>query len=310
MDDQVVMRKKSTSIHGINADYRIDSVKKVLYLVLNRLNNSFPFLWADKKVIYRDFKCEDLKEQWEKVPAESTPARKLCDLFCIKLPWQKIQAELGEIHVLDCGCGSGRYGERLLDYSPIPISTYTGFDVAKSDRWPALEKKYQNFKFHQIDGNDIFGYIPGKTNFILSMTALEHFTEDIFYFDQIRDFIDSRKRPVLQVHCFPSPACLRLYRFHGIRQYTPRTIGKFTRLFHASSYMILFNLGGKMCNKVHYRYITRPMRSKKHPDLRKSDLAAYDKMLFDAMQSDMANASGHPTFYALVIYSYFNNKRW
>jgi len=172
MDDQVVMRKKSTSIHGINADYRIGGVKKVLYLVLNRLNNSFPFLWADKKVIYRDFKCEDLKEQWEKVPAESTPARKLCDLFRIKLPWQNIRTELGEIHVLDCGCGSGRYGERLLDYSPIPISTYTGFDVAKSD------------------------------------------------------------------------------------------------------------------------------------------LAAYDKTLFDAMQSDMANASGHPTFYALVIYSYFNNKRW
>lgn len=302
------MEKKNTSIHQINADFRISRLEKVLYMVLNRVNNSFPYLKVDQRIIYRDFKCENLKEQWESVPPQSTPARKLCDLFFIKLPWEHIQSELGEIHVLDCGCGSGRYGERLLNYSPIPLTTYTGIDVKKSEKWQILEQQHPNFKFHQLNGNDISAYIPEKTNFILSVTALEHFEEDIFFFEQIKDFIDSRKKNVLQIHFFPSRVCLKLFRFHGIRQYTPRTIRKFSRLFHSSSCMTLFSLGGKMCNRLHSRYITRPMVSKRHVDLRKSHPDIYDKKLFDAMRQDMTVPSSNPTFYALVIHSYFRNK--
>jgi SAM-dependent methyltransferase len=302
------MKKKSTSIHQINADSRMSRVEKVLYMVLNRVNNTFPYLNADKKIVYRDFKCEDLKEQWENVPPQSTPARKLCDLFFIKLPWKHIQTELGEMHVLDCGCGSGRYGERLLQYSPIPLTTYTGIDVKESERWQTLEQQHPNFTFHPLNNHNISPYIPEKTNFILSVTALEHFAEDIFFFEQIKDFIDSREKNVLQIHFFPSRVCLKLFRFHGIRQYTPRTVGKFSRMFHPSSYMTLFNLGGKMCSRLHSRYITRPLVNKKHADLRKSHPDIYDKKLYDAVRQDMAVPSSDPTFYALVIHSYFRNK--
>ncbi len=48
---------------------------------------------------------------------------------------------------------------------------------------------------------------------------------------QLRDFAAAINRPSILVHLMPSAACLRLYRHHGLRQYTPRTISKITRLF-------------------------------------------------------------------------------
>jgi SAM-dependent methyltransferase len=304
------VKKKSTSFHGLNADYPLSKPQKALYLLLNRVNNSFPYMCRDREVTYTDFTCGDLAEQWHKIPLNSSPARRLCDLFCIKLPWQAIEQELGDIHILDCGCGSGRYGERLVQYSSVELASYLGIDAVKSDKWQELEKKYPNHSFKHLNSSDISGFIPEKTNFITSVTALEHFEEDILYFQQVRDFICSGERNLVQVHLFPSRACLKTYRFHGIRQFTPRTLRKITRLFHPFSYIKLYNLGGEMCNRLHYKYITRPMISKNPDeiDLRKSDLEAYDKRLFDAVQKDLSTPTRDPNFYAMVIHSYFRNK--
>jgi len=64
-------------------------------------------------------------------------------------------------------------------------------------------------------------------------------------------FVKKVKHNVYQIHLFPSKICLKLYPFHGVRQYTPRNISKITRLFSDFSEVELFELGGENANKVH-----------------------------------------------------------
>jgi hypothetical protein len=79
----------------------------------------------------------------------------------------------------------------------------------------------------------------------------------ITYFLHVRDHIRRCQTPVIQIHLIPSGACLRLYRLHGTRQYTPRNISKITRLFGGRSYKILISLGGDACNRLHHEFIIR-----------------------------------------------------
>jgi len=307
------MKKKSSSIHGINADHPLGKVEKRVYLLINRINNAFPFTGKDNRIVYRDFKSKNPETHWDLIPKKSTPSRRLCDMFCLELPWQKIKKELGDIHVLDCGCGSGRYGDRLVQYSDthsVNLTSYKGIDILDGkENWQELKTQYPFFSFEQITQKDISGYIPKDTNFIITVAALEHFEEDVRYFEQIRDFIGTGARKTVQVHFMPSRACLKNYRFHGIRQYTPRTISSFSTMFSAKDQVTLFNLGGEACNHVHYRHISRPLNSNDPnlKDLRKTDLDSYDAQLKEAIATDMnrTTPNDNPTFYALTIVSGF-----
>ena len=93
----------------------------------------------------------------------------------------------------------------------------------------------------------------------MTQSAIEHVEADLIYFEKIKDYIRTYNKSVIQVHLFPSSVCLRLYLFHGIRQYTPRTISKITRIFSVFSNTTLFRLGGKECIRLHYDFITKPV---------------------------------------------------
>ena len=240
------MSKKSTSIHNLNSDKGLNRLQKLLYVLLNLANNMFPNTCVDKALEIRDFTCKDLRKVWKRLDYEifpprmiTTPTRKLSDLFWLKLPWDKIKEELSDIHILDTGCGSGDYGRILIDFSDNNISSYTGIDIHHQDNWKKLEEEYSIFRFHRFIGNDISGYIPDRTNFFMTQSAIEHFDADLSFFKQIKEHLLSYQKSVLQIHLFTSRSCLRLYRYHGIRQYTPRTVSKITRLFRDFSYAVL-----------------------------------------------------------------------
>lgn len=293
---------KNTSIHSLNADKGLNKFQKQFYLLLNQANNLFPYTNVDNSLIIRDFTCEDLRKYWGSDDITSSPARKLSDLFWMNLPWGKIRKELNEINILDAGCGSGNYGRKLVDWSKNSITSYTGIDVYKDNNWMKL-KKYHNLAFHQCSANNILRYIPEGTNFFMSQSAIEHFNEDLLYFEQIRDYIFSYQRSVIQVHLFPSSTCLRLYRFHGVRQYTPRKVSIITRLFKNFSYTVLFRLGGEECNRLHYEFITKPLLIQGNGDLRDLKTQEYNRKLYKAIKQDMKHPQRFPTFYALVILS-------
>lgn len=278
---KITVASKSTSVHNLNAEKGLNRFQKVFYLLLNWANNLFPDTNVDNSLVIRDFACEDLRKHWTQLDATSSPSRKLSDLFWMELPWGKLRQELNEINILDAGCGSGNYGSKLVDWSNNCIASYAGIDVYKNDNWTKL-KNYSNFAFHQSNASDILHYIPYGTNFFMSQSAIEHFDEDLLYFKRIRDYILSYQRSIIQVHLFPSASCLRLYRFHGVRQYTPRTVSMIARLFKNFSYAVLFRLGGEECNDLHYEFITKPL-VQGIGDLRDLKTQEYDKRLLMAV---------------------------
>lgn len=139
----------------------------------------------------------------------------------------------------------------------------------------------------------------------MSQSALEHIEEDVGIFTEINEYIESFGRPVLQVHLFPSQVCHSLYPWHGIRQYTPRTASKLLHALAGEFYAILFTLGGKACNTLHYNYITKPFFREQRDDLRYVKPDEYARELEAAVLEDMQAPSGDPSFYALVIHHNF-----
>ncbi len=115
----------------------------------------------------------------------------------------------------------------------------------------------------------------------------------------------------IQVHLFPSSTCLKLYLAHGVRQYTPRTVSKITRIFKPFSYSILYSLGGKAYNQLHYKYITIPtllhlIGLSKFSDLRDTKIEKYNKSIREIIRSNKNKVISQPSFYALIIHSNYN----
>lgn len=303
---------KSTSLHKISAEDNYPSYTKLLrcfvYYCFNKLSNSFGAVKFEAGVRVVNYKPAITKTDWHELHMKSSPARKLTDIFLQNLDWKKIQKELKLINILDVGCGAGNYAGKLIHWSGNRINRYLGIDICASDNWPRLEKTCRQVNF--VAGNciNIQKYITKETNLIISLSAIEHFKEDLTFFYNLARCIRLRKQPALQIHLLPSAACLDLYGFHGVRQYHPRSLNQIIRLFKPFSTAIIYKLGGKNCNALHWSYITKPliMKSLKLSpagDRRESEIKDYDRMLWQAIHNDMKTDGNSPTFYALVIHS-------
>ena len=295
-----MISQKSSSLHRINADRPLSRVQRQLYMLFNGANNFFGHAGVDKSLQIREFDSVEVDDYWDRLYPTSSPSRKLSDLFWMTLPWADIKNELGEIKVLDIGCGTGDYGQRLQEYSENNISRYAGVDVKANARWEELTHENAGFQFTQVDSSVL--PIPEGTTFIMSQSAIEHVEEDLSYFEQMRDYVVAQGSSVLQVHLVPAAACLKTYGYHGVRQYTPRTVSKLTRLFSDFSYTVLVGLGGRECNNMHLEYITRPLR-RGLKDQRMERTDEYESGLYHAIKADMARPQKSPAFYALIIHS-------
>ncbi len=296
----------NSAIHGLNGDKPLSSLKRKLYFILNRFNNAFPTLWVDDKLTQKPFVAQALEDIWHLFPVKQSPSRKLSDIFWFSLPWDKIEEELKEINILDTGCGSGGYYHILKAYSKGIINSYKGIDIYKHKE---IEKKEADnkFSFGLYDGINVYREIKDNTNLFISQSAIEHFEKDLNYFLQVKEYITNSGNNVLQIHLFPAASGLKLYRIHGVRQYTPRTVSKITSLFKANSYYVLYRLGGKKCNKLHYDFITYPLKNGQK-DYRETQTERYDDLLKRAIISDMKTDCQYPSFYALVIHSNYQNR--
>lgn len=299
-------RMKSSSIHRLNADTGLGKWGRRFWYSLNWLNNSLLPNWKERQLSIKKFRPELSTSAWANIHPKSSPSRALSDLFWMQLPWPRIQAELGELRIVDTGCGSGRYGLELQKYSGGRIASYTGLDEHAHADWPEVMKQQPFIKLLPADSAHFASVIPDDTNVFISQSAIEHFPEDLTYFRQLRDFMGAHQRPTLQIHLFPSAAGLRLYRFHGVRQYTPRTVSAITRLF-AGSRATLFELGGPACNRLHWEYITKPIL-KGDQDRRETENKTYLNALQIAVQEDKQE-QGDPCFYALVVEAYLAGSR-
>lgn len=297
-----VQELKTTSIHRLNGDRQLPRGGKLAYFLLNWLNNRLPCSRVDPRLAIRDFQCSHLRSCWPQIQAGSSPSRTLSDLFWLTLPWDRIQEELGAIRVLDVGCGSGHYGPRLIAWSGDRLASYVGTDVQAHASWPVLERDDPPLRFIQADAGEIAPAIPAGTNFVMSQSTIEHMDHDLRFFEHMADYVRGLDAPALQVHLCPSAACLKLYLLHGVRQYTPRTLSHITRLFEDSR-AVLYRLGGRACNQLHFQFITAPLVIWRQGDLRETRAAEYQRRLFAAIEEDLVRPQKSPSFYALVIHT-------
>ena len=327
----------STSLHVLNADNGLSKPKLLLYWGLNLLNNNILPNATDLRP--RQFVADISDQEWHSIPKEYSANRRLSDLFWMKLPWNRIAEELGKIHIVDAGCGTGEYGVKIKAWAQGRLDSYLGMDLHPSCNWNHLQAENPKVAFKVLDSANIRAAVPPEANFFMSQAAIEHFesdrtysvnpskldpgssnfrqlghclsdfrrvhricTSDLTFFQQIREIILRDNRPAIQLHMFPSSACLRLYPVHGIRQYTPRTVAKIAALFEPFSEVDLFSLGDSACNALHWQAITKPTFQKK-PTLPESDLDAYVARLRNAVRKDMNKPARSPHFYALAIAS-------
>lgn len=302
--------KKTTSLHTYNADMGLNFFEKFFYLFLNWLNNVCPFSNIDKRIDIRNFGGEEWKKHLDKTYESSSVGRRLSDIFWRTLPWEEIQEELGEIHIFDTGCGQGNYGVRLLEASGGRMTSYTGIDAKERPNWKVLSDKYQNLHFIESRSNNILSLIPKETNMFVTQSAIEHFDEDITFFEQIRDFINKTDKPVIQVHNFPAAAILPLYLFHGIRQYTPKNISKITRLFDFDTKFYLYGLGGMAGKRVQWKYFTWPLLLLRRKATFDKDIYKYNADVVSSIKYDVAHPDKSPIFWVLIIHSHPKKKIW
>lgn len=298
---------KSTSIHSFNADRGLNFFEKFAYLFLNWVNNLFPYSNIDKRIQFKDFYPANLDQEWSKTYPDSSAARKFSDLFWRTLPWEKIERELGEIHIFDTGCGQGNYGIRISDGSEGRVASYTGIDAKRRANWGKLEAEHPNFHFIESRANDILPLVPKETTLFVTQSAIEHFDEDLAFFEQIREYMKKSGKKVMQIHLFPARATLPLYLFHGLRQYTPRTISKITRLFSDGMEFSLYGLGGRASKKLQWKYFTWPVLIARKYTKPTFNVSIYEPQLRKAVDYDIKHSSKSPLFWALVIYPESND---
>lgn len=300
---------RSTSIHSLNADRGLSKPKKLAYLFLNWVNNFFPYFNVDHRIEFRSFADKNWRKEASYTFESSSVGRRLSDIFWRTLPWDKIKEELGEIHVFDTGCGQGNYSVRLQDASGGRISSYTGIDMKRRENWDKLEKENSNFRFLESSSSDITSLIPPKANLFVTQSAIEHFEEDLRFFEQIKGFLEKANKPVIQIHNFPAKAILPIYLFHGVRQYTPRNISKITRLFTDAKFY-LYGLGGSAGKWMQWRYFTWPLLILRKKAKWSEDVSRYNKEVIRAIDSDMRKPSTSPIFWVLIIHSHLKKAIW
>lgn len=276
------------------------------YYLMNYLNNALPDMNVDPALQHKFFKVDKVRQEVDKLQMpKASPSRMWGDLFWKFLNWEAFEAALGELYMADFGCGNGHYGELFYAFSGQRILEYHGYDLFENPQWKEREQQnaYMSFQTYDASSQRLADLIDNRTNLIVSQSAIEHFDNDLVFFEHVLEFVQAQQRPILQVHLFPSAVCLPLYRLHGVRQYTPRTISKITRLFSEFSTCVLYDLGNKPSNQHHMKTITRPYFDQ-GTDYRETHTDDYYQRTLDALEADMQIPSTEPGFYALAIHSY------
>lgn len=298
---------ESSSIHKINGDFSLASYESKLYFLLNYFNNAwFPHL-KKGNIQFFDYQFKNLASDLALLDGMSSPARKLSDLFWKSLRWDVLREVLNEdIEALDVGCGTGKYYFKLQEFSENSINSYVGVDFVERSNWKESDQN-SNVRFYQGDSASITPFLENR-NFIFTQSAVEHFPKDMLFFKQVGDYVSkNRNQPIIQVHLLPAPASLTLYREHGVRQYTPRTISKLVDQV-PNDFSCIIPLGGKEAYNVHYRWLTKRILLEGKSDLRETNKDSFSNEVNEAIINDQLNNNKWPHFYALVIGSNLGRK--
>ncbi len=283
----------------------MSALDRVRWLILNRLNNARADADIDSALEMERFPITGALPFWSSIDATASPARRLSDFFWLSLPWQRIASELGGVvRVLEVGCGSGRYGTVLERCLGPAYASYLGVDMTPHPQWSQQETNPEaEVRLRADSGTAAAASRRHEFRLTVSSADSRILRRDFAFFNDIAEHLKVRQAPLIQVHLMPSAACLTTFLWHGVRQYTPRTVSRITKLFGAETVKRLYFLGSAACNRVHRRYITYPWllgRSDPGGDRR----AEYERDLRRALHEDeVAPRANEACFHALVLLS-------
>ncbi|MCA3246913.1 MAG: hypothetical protein ING29_10615 [Azospirillum sp.] len=284
------MSGHSTSRLRVNGDVPLGLAGKLGYLAGNALRN-LAFDRPGTLVVER-FAPTDPGV----AAGTPSPSRALCEAHLATVGLAEFARAAGGVRMHEMGCGSGRAG-RLAAAAARTAIRYRGFDVAARDSWSTPP---QGAAFATFDGADFAATIAPDDNFFFSQSAAEHIPADLDYFAAVARACAAASGPTLQIHYLPSAACLRLYLFHGYRQYPAGVLARLARLQPAGARVAAVALGGPAAVALHWRWITWPaLRGR--PDRRDVDPAGYRAAFRAAAERDAARGRGAPAFWAFVV---------
>lgn len=294
-------KKLSSSFHRINYDKPLSKFNKIMWFLCNFLNNQFKNFNVDKNIKLLQFDLSNYDLNFDKISFTNSPLRYLSDLFLYTLPWKEIIDSIGRLKIIEMGCGRGIYGSLLNSILNKDVISYNGIDISQKEEWKNLNSK---FNFYIDSSDNISKYIEDN-NFIFTITAIEHFENDLRFFREISKCIEKQDKPVLQLHIMPAYPCLKTYLGHGVRQYNLKNISKITKLFSEKFSKYIVPIGNKSFNDLTFDYITIP-RIKKSKDKRYLNSEKYKNKLINLL-TNTNNSNENPTAYALIIASNFNS---
>lgn len=289
-------------INRYNGDGPLRIDQRAAYLLYNAIDNRFPYRGLDPAIALADFRNDRARDRLSELSGTPSPSRAMSDLFWMHLPWAEMERELGPLRIFDLGCGSGAYAVKFAKWSGSRVARYVGLDLQPHPHWTELAASHPSVEFRAGDVERLDEVIPADTNLIVSQSTIEHVRNDIVCFDRIRRWVRRVERPVIQIHLVPSAACLRLFLWHGYRQYTPRTLASIACQF-TNSDRVIVRLGGAACNQLHWKFVTWPLLIRRTGDLREARPVEYRRALETAIARDMTRPQPSPAFYALLIHS-------
>ena len=113
----------------------------------------------------------------------------MSDLFLYSLPWKEIIDSIGKLKIIEMGCGRGIYGSLLNSILNEDVISYNGIDISQKEEWKNLNSK---FNFYIDSSDNISKYIEDN-NFIFTITAIEHFENDLRFFREISRCIEKQE---------------------------------------------------------------------------------------------------------------------
>jgi hypothetical protein len=225
-----------------------------------------------------------------------SPGRFLSNVLWESIDYETLTSLVGNrLSVLELGCGTGVYGEKISKLTDI--SSYTGVDIQDHPNWHQLDP--QKFKFLR-DTYENFDLFASNQNLIITQSALEHFENDITLFEKINSYAISCVFPVVSIHVMPSACSLYTFLWHGIRQYGRLHAGRLSSASSDSSQFRIYTLGGYLLNWFHFRNITFPQILHKTP-LISQGKDRYFTLLLDAAKRDAKRKSTRFSVFTAVV---------
>ena len=148
----------SSSIHVINADRELNTMKKIQYFILNFICNLKCRVRIANFSTTKFSPTEDQIDLHLKSLSEpQSPSRILSNIFWESIDWRFVTETLqGEIRAIEVGCGSGRYGRKISQLTQI--ESYTGVDIANSPEWNSNSESNFDYVLGSYEDFDSIAY--------------------------------------------------------------------------------------------------------------------------------------------------------